>query len=73
MIVEKVKTISRDWVSIGFEFLNENRSFKVGYNGVVKIESTENINFIVTFENGSFISVTDVNYVEFYEKSDTHV
>ena len=62
-----IKTISRDWLDPRKKIDFENGSvYQVGNSNVSKIYINDNGSFNVVFDGGIIISLTDVNYVEYF-------
>lgn len=63
----EIKTISRDWLDprkcIDFE---NGQVYQVGISDVSEISINEQGSFNVFFNGGELLSLTDVNYVEYF-------
>lgn len=69
--MEKIKCISREWLSPRTKFTSgevsfPNEYYRVGDDVVKEILQNDSGSFNVYFETGEIISVTDVQYVEYF-------
>jgi len=69
--MEKIKCISREWINPQTRFTSgaasfPNEYYTVGLWGVENISQNDLGSFNVYFETGVIISVTDVQYVEYF-------
>lgn len=65
--MNKIKTISRNWLDPRKKIDFENQQvYQIGISGVSEIYINEQGCFNVVFDTGQLLSLTDVNYVEYF-------